>query len=294
MGVPSVLTSSTRKAELYGYDTYFLEGFETASIQLGAKRAVAWASQHTLLLLKPELLATGRLPLLLEWLERHDISILAAWKVRLSRHAVRALWFYHWNSVTPAHRVTVDRLLHGHDCVVLVLHCTRDWRRSSPLWLSTAKGSAKVSERAPGELRWQLGNYNALLNFVHSPNEPADVLRELAVLLDPDDLRSAFDAGHPIALSGWSEPLIDYDLGADSLIRQIRAAAPGDAIVSDLLEQWRATTPGMKPAVIKQLLMHLPLSQRIVMLAAALGTYEVVSTVNGLKPMVPTFRAPRS
>ena len=45
--------------------------------------------------------------------------------------------------------------------------------------LTGLKGPTDPDARAPGQLRHLLGRYSYLLNLVHTPDEPADVLREL-------------------------------------------------------------------------------------------------------------------
>jgi hypothetical protein len=49
------------------------------------------------------------------------------------------------------------------------------------LWLSENKGPANPKYRQPGQLRYGLGYFSTLLNFVHTSDEPADFVRELAV-----------------------------------------------------------------------------------------------------------------
>src|SRR6202020_14691 len=50
--------------------------------------------------------------------------------------------------------------------------------------LSRAKGSSPGPPPPSGTLRDQLGCPTLMINFAHAPDEPADVLRELAVLCD--------------------------------------------------------------------------------------------------------------
>ena len=46
------------------------------------------------------------------------------------------------------------------------------------------KGAALAERRTPEHLRTALRMHNRMLGFVHTPDEPADAVRELAILLD--------------------------------------------------------------------------------------------------------------
>jgi hypothetical protein len=56
------------------------------------------------------------------------------------------------------------------------------------------KGPALVHLRQPRHLRSRIGAGTGLLNLIHTPDEPADVIREMGVMLDPDERGRAFAA----------------------------------------------------------------------------------------------------
>ncbi len=283
------LSSVPRKLELYNRDTYFLEGREVA---LGcfesADVATEWLRTHTYALVKPETLLTGRLPHLLEWLEAHKIRVEYAKCLQLSRHAIRALWFYHWNAVGQGHRLVVDRLLGANDCLLLTLK-SEDGDPLTPARFATLKGPARVVERAPGELRRSLGNYNLLLNFVHSPDEPADLLRELAVLLDSCDLERVLRDGRLDRCIPAIGQIVAPDLNAQALLDQLRETALPESGVHALQDCLLQMDKG---GLMEQTarLYGSALDNRCRFLLAALSTYAIVE-LRRQRPLLTTVRA---
>lgn len=50
------------------------------------------------------------------------------------------------------------------------------------MWIAVRKGSSNGSARTAGQLRTELGMTNRMIAFVHRPDEPADLLRDMHVL----------------------------------------------------------------------------------------------------------------
>ncbi|MGY0070502.1 nucleoside-diphosphate kinase [Streptomyces sp. QTS137] len=194
--VSPLLTCSPRKQRLYGADTYFQESFE----QLGALTddVTGFAHRHAALLLKPDAVVARRLLPALDWLAERGFRVVAAAPTRLSRTAVRSLWYFQWNLATPQRRRLAGLFLHSTSSLVLLVQSEAETDVPASVVLTGLKGPTDPDARVPGQLRHLLGRYSYLLNLVHTPDEPADVLRELAVHFD-DDTRDRLFRG---ALSG--------------------------------------------------------------------------------------------
>jgi hypothetical protein len=180
------LTVLEDKRRLYTEDTYFVETWEEATRLLG-DRAAYFCDRHTSLVVKPEALRSGRLPAILRWLRVDDWRVVAVRRLTIGRHEVRGLWRYHWNCVTQQHKDVVDMLFGVSDSLLLMLRTGEGKSGGATPRLARGKGPARAEDRVPGQLRTTLGNYNSYLTFVHSPDEPADFLRELGILLPPEE-----------------------------------------------------------------------------------------------------------
>ncbi|MFF3745754.1 nucleoside-diphosphate kinase [Streptomyces kronopolitis] len=183
--ISPALTCDPRKRSLFGSDTYFLESIE----QLGTLTADVdgFLHGHAALLLKPDAVVSRQIPTTIDWLARGGFRIVAAERTRLTRTAVRALWYFQWNLATPQRRRLADMFMDSCDAVVLVVRPESDSAQAPPasVVMTERKGPTDPQARIPGQLRYEIGRYSYLLNLVHTPDEPADVARELGIHFDP-------------------------------------------------------------------------------------------------------------
>ncbi|MFF4278095.1 nucleoside-diphosphate kinase [Streptomyces kronopolitis] len=183
--ISPALTCDPRKRSLFGSDTYFLESIE----QLGTLTADVdgFLHRHAALLLKPDAVVSRQIPTTIDWLARGGFRIVAAERTRLTRTAVRALWYFQWNLATPQRRRLADMFMDSCDAVVLVVRPESDSAQAPPasVVMTERKGPTDPQARIPGQLRYEIGRYSYLLNLVHTPDEPADVARELGIHFDP-------------------------------------------------------------------------------------------------------------
>lgn len=179
----SAATPLPDKAARYAEDTYVQETVD--QLEAAGMDAAEFARRHTLLLLKPDAIVARAVEPTVDWLRDNGFRIEAARICPVDRHLVRALWYFAWNIASPERRRLADLLVGISDALVLVV--TGD---PAPLpvsvRLTAAKGPTDPRKRQPGELRYLLGRHSYLLNLVHSPDDPADVLREFAIYFDID------------------------------------------------------------------------------------------------------------
>src|SRR5262249_2095038 len=99
----------------------------------------------------------------------------------------RALWYFNWHSATPERRRLADRLAGLSASIVLVV-THPDNSVPASVRLTADKGPADPAQRAPGQLRHALAAGTYLLNPAHTPDDPADVLRELSIYFGETEL----------------------------------------------------------------------------------------------------------
>jgi nucleoside diphosphate kinase len=248
------LSRSAAKREHYGADTYYLEGSEQlADLVAGRSRevdAVAdFAFRHALVLLKPDAVAARRLLPAIDWLTENGFRIVAAASCRLTRTTVRALWHYQWNIATAFRRRLADQFLGSTDSLILLVRPDRQPDIPASVLLTELKGPTDPDARVPGQLRYALGRYCYLLNLVHTADEPADVLRELAVCLDAEQ-RAAFycdaltgrdrrDEARQLAARLYAQ-VPERDLNFESAAKALAAEAEALSAAGDLPRALRA------------------------------------------------------
>lgn len=194
---PPISASLSRRSDkraLFGADSYFRDGWEDACGSLDAAELDSFVSTYATILVKPDAVAARRAKATIDWLADYGATIVAAERCRLTPHVIRALWQYQWNLATRDRRDLADLLMPATESLLIVVRAPVVGDVPFTVTLSEAKGPADPRGRRPGQLRYALGNENYLLNFVHTTDEPADMVRELAILLDPSTRTSVYRA----------------------------------------------------------------------------------------------------
>ncbi|MFJ1867968.1 hypothetical protein ACIOD1_25480 [Streptomyces sp. NPDC088097] len=180
---PQLLAAVTRspvKARLFGADTYLREAAWTFAEDADVLGGT------TLCVLKPDAAVGRRYGTALEALRDNGFHPADVLRVRHSRLTIRETWRFQLNFADRERIAAMDLYLGSLDCVLLVLRDERHRPGDVPasVRLAALKGPATAELRRPEHLRARLGALNGLFNFVHTADEPIDVLRDLGLLLE--------------------------------------------------------------------------------------------------------------
>ncbi len=157
-----------------------LEGWASLADVLGEEGAYAFAADAALMWVRPDAFAAGTARPVLAAAEEAGFWPLAVRPVRAERCAVRALWAYMVRWATAERLMLLDAVAAlGPGLLVL-------WADGTPGPVSTRmkvlKGSNDPARRRKGTLRAVAGAPNRVLTMLHTTDDAADVVRELAVL----------------------------------------------------------------------------------------------------------------
>jgi nucleoside diphosphate kinase len=185
--VPDSLSRDERKRVLFGADPYFRQGWDDARRVLGgAGDPASIIHDHGLVLLKPDAVARGHLDAAIDWFKTRGATIVFAARGTMTPHAVRAMWQYQMNAASIDRLELADLALASSAGLIIMARLPHDEVPAS-VRFSAWKGPADPRKREPGELRSALSGGNFLLSYVHAADEPADVVRELAILFSPKE-----------------------------------------------------------------------------------------------------------
>jgi len=140
---------------------------------------------HTFLLLKPELLARRLSWKALSFLADQGFAPIAQVPVPVSRNAAHHMWRFQWNAATTDRVVLTNMVNAKSDSLLVVLRDGNPGPVPASVKLWKLKGSAHAERRTEQHLRTVVRMHNRMLGFVHTPDEPADLVRELGILMDP-------------------------------------------------------------------------------------------------------------
>jgi hypothetical protein len=206
------LTRIPDKARLYGPEGYFREGFADARRVLARNMEVA-LRHSALLVIKPDALATGKARSIVELLHLHGFAIASVTRPSLTRLHWREMWRYQLSAATVDRLAVYDLILIG-DMLALLLYHPGPLDVPATVWLSGLKGPSTISSQPPGCLRRRIAQPNRLFSCFHTADEPADLLRELAILFDHpirDELMLKLLGGE---LSAMEDQLLEETLAA--------------------------------------------------------------------------------
>ncbi len=230
----SELTRLDAKRRVYGDDLLFCESYQDASDVLGERLGSA-LHQVAVVLIRPDALAAGRVGPTLDLLAQTGYRPVHAVRTSVGRLACRVLWRYQLNASTLDRLAIGDVLAGACDWVVALVRSEDAAAIPASVRLSASKGPAVAHRRKASDLRTQLGSPNPVVTFVHIPDEPADIVRDVGVLLDrPARLAlyrslanaSAPDVGEQLRSLAWrirrrTQPL-DLNIAA-VMARSLRA-----------------------------------------------------------------------
>lgn len=234
------LTTVGEKLEWYGFDPYFRDGCdEVRAITDAGGRVDLWNSSF--LVFRPDAVVTRRISPAIDVLLDNGFSILKTYEFRYTHLSVRECWRYQNNINTRDRLAAMDLLMTSTPSLLCLVRspCDADDLPASAR-LKALKGPSAPERRKPGQLRYEMGGPQAsMLTFIHAPDEPADLLRELAVFLDPARRRQAY-----AVLASEPDPLTAHQI--ESVVADIYARTPAhDLRATSVLEalQQRGLVP---------------------------------------------------
>jgi hypothetical protein len=192
-GLP-ILTQVAGKLDWYAFDPYFRDACEDAAT-LGAAGRPPDLRRHAFIVFRPDAVLTRSIGAGLEVLTSAGFEVLDAVEFTYSHLHVREGWRYQLNIATRDRIEAMDLIMGATPSLFcLVRGPTSGGQPPASALLAGLKGPSAPEARRPGQIRAEMGPVQAsVLTFVHTPDEPADLLRELAVFLPPAARQRALD-----------------------------------------------------------------------------------------------------
>ena len=290
-----LLTVSSAKAECYRLDPHFRGGVRA----LGPSPNDTRLASRVLVVFKPDAVAGRRVRRCVDLFVEQGFRVTGAAPFRFTPLLTRELWRYQFNIASQDRQLVVDLLLPASSSLAVVLEDDR-WEPGAlpaSCRLGMTKGSSNPAARRVTDLRSRLDAPTTLFNFVHTADEPADVLREAALLDLAGDLGLLTRVVSRTPLAAVPEPVLasvideldmaqpahDLDESASAL-RLLQRASFRDLAESRANGQlsWRAVLdrcPGGRPKA------------EDLWDVLSLATAQIDCNVPGLVPVLPTVSA---
>lgn len=231
-------------------------------------RAAEELARHALVVLTPDAVLGDRVLAAVELVEDAGLRVVAAAPTWITPERCAALWPSGRAELGADRYAVCERVLgHVESLVLLVRDDRPDLPRTgepdASQRLAALKGAADPAARGPTTLRARLGSPHGVLRVVHVPDSSADMLHDLAALLDDDaavrfltDARDDPDAAlrRVVEAVGASRP-------PHGTAGRSRLAVPAGVATGPV---WRATCarcsvdPAHRHEVLTTLLAHVP------------------------------------
>jgi Nucleoside diphosphate kinase len=178
--LPYYLTASSLKREFYALDPYFREGWEDAATTWGSELE-RLCKVTAAIVFKPEAVVGRRIERALVYLRSKGLVPVAAATFTYTRHIIREAWRFQLNVATRQRLAIVDILELATPSLFVIFRDETCTDGDAAARLSSLKGSSIPSLRSGDDLRFYLGNVSVLINYVHTPDDAADLIRELSI-----------------------------------------------------------------------------------------------------------------
>lgn len=180
------------KSNLYEGDIFFRESAFLLH-QMFGDRTLDVLDRYSYILLKPDGVVARAMDSLTSCLNDNGFTVRGVKRVSFNRHSIRELWKYELNRATLQRLQAIDILLTANHSVLLFIENIHPAEQSCSSRLKSIKGPVVKGDRSETDVRHVIDAGHGLLNYIHTPDETADFIRELAVLLPPADITMLFE-----------------------------------------------------------------------------------------------------
>jgi hypothetical protein len=177
----------------------------------GTAPAAAVADRTALALLTPGCFAAGQARPALALLAQAGFHPVHAQLVSFDPDLITRMWADSLPGMQPPDRriVVYDLLLAAESLLLVLVDPGAGPHAPAAERLAAAKGHSDPARTGPDAFRTRLGAANRVINLLHCAATTADAVRELALLLGPDDLATAWRRAAAAEVLDLAGPLLD-------------------------------------------------------------------------------------
>lgn len=180
------LTIFGSKKNYFSTETYFRESFFDG-YEIFGETFVNQMVRKAVVVLKPEIFASGKARYIINLIERYDFKLKAFSTVKYDRLKIRETWRYQYSEATIDRMSLVDHLYCLGDAMLLFFEDTSQvLTKPASARLHKLKGASEARLRTPDTLRSIIDIPNGVIRLFHVPDEPADIIREIGILFERD------------------------------------------------------------------------------------------------------------
>lgn len=186
------LTIFGSKKNYFSTETYFRESFFDGHDVIG-ENFVNMMVRTAVVVLKPEVFATRKASDVISLIEKYNFKLKAFTTVSYDRLKIRETWRYQYSEATIDRMSLVDHLYCLGDALLLFFEDTSpEITMPASARLHKLKGASEERLRTADTLRSIIKIPNGVIRLFHIPDEPADIIREIGILMGRDQRISLY------------------------------------------------------------------------------------------------------
>jgi hypothetical protein len=186
------LTVMPEKKEFYSRDIYFREAWSDAQAVFNDE-IVGLLQNIAVMVFKPDSFMARKSQLALDYLQQRDFVPIVWREFRYNHWTMREDWRYQLNQFSLERVFLNEKLLTSENCTLVVFRDNSKERQlPGTVRLQSLKGSSLPELHKPEQLRAILQSHNRLFKFVHTADEPADIIREAGIIFSTQERQSLF------------------------------------------------------------------------------------------------------
>lgn len=182
------LTRNAAKVEMYNAETYFRESHRDLESVLGPDLEDVLL-RHGLVILKPDGYGLGVTGDVVDFYAENGLRVVEALELDFGPLLWRAMWIHQMTLASMDRLAVIDGVISGR-ALALVLRADDTGGLPAAVRISDLKGPAKPEDQPENCLRRRISQPHRIFSLVHSADDPADVVRELGILLTPRERRA--------------------------------------------------------------------------------------------------------
>lgn len=157
------------------------------------ENTVSFLQNIAVLVFKPDAFMARKCQAALDYLQRQNFTPITWREFRYNHWTMREDWRYQLNQFSLDRIFLNEKLLTSDDCTMVVFR-DNSQKRELPgtVRLQSLKGSSLPELHKPEQLRAILKSHNRLFKFVHTTDEPADIIRESGILFSSEERHNFF------------------------------------------------------------------------------------------------------
>lgn len=146
---------------------------------------------HTYLVVKPDAIISGNFDKIISVLDEYGFEVIGYESFEYTPHSVKQCWYNESKPFPPEWCELFEMVLTEKKSALLLLRDAKSDQMSPSACerLTKLKGSAMAFKRNESHIRTKIGAGSGLLAFIHVPDSPLSMIKELGILLSRKQCR---------------------------------------------------------------------------------------------------------